>query len=304
MAVSTFVVDSGFIYILVFLFLLLFLIVFLMVYFIVRYRRSRNPVPADISGNTFLEILWVVIPTIIVMTMFVYGLQGYIFLRSAPADSMHVKVISRQWSWLFQYDNGTSSSQLVAPLGKNVRLELVSEDVIHGFFVPAFRIKQDAVPGMTTTAWFNATVAGSYDILCTQYCGVGHSAMLAKLIVVPPDQFAQWYAGEKTAAGLAPPSATPVGEELLRQKGCLACHSLDGSKMVGPTFKGLYGNGVRVLAAGKPRTVMADDDYLESSILDPGADVVVGYPNLMPSGRGKVTDKEMDDIIQYLQTLK
>ncbi|MDD1750252.1 MAG: cytochrome c oxidase subunit II, partial [Methanothrix sp.] len=145
MSTSTFVVDSAFIYIAAFCFLLFFIIVFLMAYFAVRYRRSRNPNPADISGNTFLEILWVVVPTLLVLTMFVYGLTGFSFLRHPPADSLHVKVVSRQWAWLFQYDNGVTSQTLAAPINHDVRLELTSQDVIHGFFVPAFRIKQDAV---------------------------------------------------------------------------------------------------------------------------------------------------------------
>ncbi len=322
MSVTTFTVDSAFVYIAAFSFLLFFIIVFLMVYFAVRYRKSRNPVPADISGNTFLEILWVAAPTLLVLTMFVYGLTGFSFLRHPPADSMHVKVISRQWSWRFQYDNGALSPVLNAPIGRDVRLELTSVDVIHGFFVPAFRIKQDAVPGLTTQAWFKAETTGSFDILCTQYCGTGHSAMLAKLNVMPQDQFDQWYAsaapppapgGTQGTAPAPPPStapqpaappAVPPGEQLLDSLGCISCHSTDGSPIVGPTFKGLYGSPVDVTTDGAKRTVTADDAYITRSILTPGADVVVGFQNIMPPYQGRITDAQIAEVIAYLKTLK
>ncbi len=305
MAVSTTVVDSAFIYIAVFGFLLLFAIVFLMVYFLVRYRRARNPKPTEIPGNALLEALWIVLPTLLALTMFVYGLTGFRFLRRPPPDSLHVKVIARQWSWQFVYDNGISASDLVAPLGRNVRVELNSEDVIHGFFVPAFRIKQDAVPGMKTQAWFRATESGTFDILCSQYCGQRHSAMLSRLIVVPPEQFDRWYAGQPIQiAGLTPSTKEPKGEELLRQKGCLACHSLDGSPLVGPTFKGLFGKTVEVLTEGKRRTTIADESYIRLSILDSHADVVVGYQDIMPLEKGLLSDAEVEEMLKYLEQLK
>ena len=305
MAVSTTVVDSAFIYIAAFAFLLLFGIVFLMVYFLVRYRRARNPKPSEIPGNAVLETLWIVLPTLLVLTMFVYGLTGFRFLRHPPPDSLHVKVIARQWSWQFIYDNGISSSDLVAPLGRDVRVELNSEDVIHGFFVPAFRIKQDAVPGMKTQAWFRATQSGTYDILCSQYCGQRHSAMLARLIVVPPDQFERWYAGQPVQiAGLAPSTREPKGEELLRQKGCLACHSLDGSRLVGPSFKGLFGRSTEVLTQGIRRTIVADEAYIRRSILDSHADVGVGYPDIMPVEKGLLSEAEVEEMLKYIEQLK
>jgi cytochrome c oxidase subunit 2 len=305
MATSTGVVDSAFIYIMAFSFLLFFAIVFVMILFLFRYRRSRNPKPTDISGNTVLEILWVVLPTLLVLTMFFYGLTGFTFLRHPPADSMSVTVHSRQWAWLFQYANGITSTDLIAPLDRNVRLELVSDDVIHGFFVPAFRIKQDAVPGMKTQAWFRATETGSYDVLCTQYCGQRHSAMIAKLVVITPEEFDEWYKGEIVqVSGVTLPSTRPAGEDLLRQRGCLACHSTDGSPLVGPTFKGFFGSSMETVTNGKQRTVVADEAYIEMSIVDPAADIAKGFPNIMPSGKGIVTDDEIDEMIQLLKTLK
>jgi cytochrome c oxidase subunit 2 len=305
MTVTTAVVDSTFIYILVFALLLFFAIVFLMVYFLVRYRRARNPRPTQIPGHTGLELLWIGLSTLLVLTMFFFGLAGFRFLRRAPADSLPVKVIARQWSWLFEYPNGLKSVDLVAPLGRNLRLEFASEDVIHSFYVPAFRIKQDTVPGMTTQAWFRASQTGTFDILCAEYCGERHSAMLAKLFVLPPQQFALWYAGKPVqVAGLTSGSPQDAGLELLRQKGCLGCHSTDGSRSSGPTFQGLYGRIEQVLREGRLESVTVDDAYLRSSILTPAAELVVGFRNIMPPGKPALSDAEIEQIIAYLHTLR
>lgn len=305
MSVTAAAVDSTFIYILVFSLLLFFAIVFLMLYFLVRYRRSRNPRPTEIEGHTGLEILWIGLSTLLVLTMFFYGLAGFRILRRAPPDSLPVKVTARQWSWLFEYPNGLKSVDLIAPLGRNLRLELRSQDVIHSFYVPALRIKQDAVPGMTTQAWFRAGQTGSFDILCAEYCGERHSAMLAKLIVLPPQQFALWYAGKPVeVAGLGAASERPVGMELLRQKGCLACHSTDGSRLAGPTFQGLYGRIEQVLHEGRLEPIEADDEYIRRSIITPAADLVVGFRNIMPPGKPALGDQEIEEIVAYLHQLR
>jgi cytochrome c oxidase subunit 2 len=303
-ATSTGVVDGALIYILALSVLLLFLIVFFMVYFLVRYRKSRNPVPSELPGSPLLETIWVVVPTLLATTMFIYGLTGFRFLRAAPAGSLVVKVHARQWSWLFEYANGKKSPDLIAPLGRNVRCDLISDDVIHGFYVPAFRIQQDAVPGLKTEVWFNATTPGSYYILCSQYCGRKHSAMIAKLIVVPPDQFDAWMQGKNIQFTGDAFAAMQKGEALLYQRGCTSCHSLNGNKMVGPSLKGLYGSSVEVTTSGTRRTVVADDTYIRKSIVDPGADVVDGFPNTMPPSKDVVTDEEITQIIDFLKTLK
>ncbi|HTX73089.1 MAG TPA: cytochrome c oxidase subunit II [Rectinemataceae bacterium] len=299
------VVNEAFYFIAAFSFLLLFGIVFLMVYFLVRYRQSRNPVATEIHGNAWLEALWVVLPTLLALAMFGYGLTGYRFLRSPPAGALEVTVHSRQWSWLFEYPNGSRSPDLVVPEGRDVRLTLTSDDVIHAFYVPAFRIQVDTVPGMKTQAWFHGGSVGSYDILCAQYCGQGHSAMLAKLYVVPAEDYSRWYGGGIVElAGTKLPSAHATGVDLLTQRGCLSCHSLDGTKKVGPTFKGLFGSRVEVYTNGVERELVADESYIRSSILDPGADIVDGYSNIMPTGAGQLSDAELDDIVGTLKTLK
>jgi cytochrome c oxidase subunit II len=293
------VVDNVFLYILVICVCLLVLITFFMVYFVIRYRREKHPQPADIEGSTWLEITWTVIPTLLVLTMFYYGLTGFQFLKKVPEGAMVVKVVARQWSWLFQYENGIQNPELRVPVGKPVKLLLTSQDVIHGFYVPAFRIKQDAVPGMTNYLWFQSTETGTFDVMCSQYCGLEHSHMLTKIVVLPEEQFTKWYQGKK---GKEVEKGPPPGFQLYQEKGCIGCHSIDGSPRVGPTFKGLFGKSVTVMTDGKERIVAADEAYLRKSILEPGADVVKGFPPVMPPE--KLTDSELDEIVKYLETLK
>ena len=304
MATSTGIVDGALIYILALSVLLLFLIVFFMVYFLVRYRKARNPVPQELPGSMLLETIWIVAPTLLVTTMFIYGLTGFRFLRNAPADSLVVTVHARQWSWLFEYPGGKKSPDLVVPIGKNIRCDLISADVIHGFYVPAFHIQMDAVPGMKTFVWFKATTPGSHYILCSQYCGRQHSAMIARLFVVAPGQFDAWMHGKKISFAGPDLQNMPAGERLLFERGCMSCHSLEGAGMVGPTFKGLFGSTVTVRTDGRVRAAVADSGYIRESIVAPGADVVDGFPNTMPPARDVLSDEEIGAIIGYLKTLK
>jgi cytochrome c oxidase subunit 2 len=293
------VVDNVFLYIVAICIFLLALITFLMVYFVIRYRRENHPQPVDIEGSTWLEIIWTVIPTLIVLTMFYYGLTGFEFLKKVPPGAMVVKVIARQWSWLFQYENGTQDIELRVPVGKPVKLLLTSQDVIHGFYAPAFRIKQDVVPGMETYLWFQPTETGTFDVMCSQYCGLEHSHMLTKIVVLPQGEFTKWYQGKKVEVAAKGP---PVGYKLYQEKGCVACHTIDGSPRVGPTFKGLYGKVVTVLTNGKERKVVADEAYLRKSMLEPNADIVKGFPSVMPPE--KMTNEELTALVDYIKSLK
>jgi cytochrome c oxidase subunit II len=304
MATSTPIVNEALAYILVFSFLLFFAIVFLMVYFVVRYRRTRSPVASPISGNLALEVLWIVLPTLLVLTMFYYGLTGFTFLRTVPEGSFKVTAVARQWSWLFQYENGKTSKDLVVPVGKPVDVTLTSQDVIHSFFIPAFRVKEDCVPGMKTRAWFKTTQAGSWDIMCAEYCGLLHSRMLSRVLAVPQGDFDKWYAGESSEVTGSAGKVLTEGEKVLQDKGCLGCHSLDGSIGAGPTFKGLYGSAVEVVTAGRQRAVTADAAYIESAISEPGKDIASGFPNVMPTYKATVNAPEMHEIIEFLKTLK
>ncbi|MBI4979616.1 MAG: cytochrome c oxidase subunit II [Spirochaetes bacterium] len=305
MAASVPVVDGAMIYIIAICALLFFLIVFFLIYFTVRFRRSRNPEPSEIRGSVLLELSWIIVPTLIALTMFVYGLTGFKFLRMAPKGSMTVKVHARQWSWVFEYDDGRKSPDLIVPLGRNVRCELIAEDVIHGFYIPAYRIQQDAVPGIRTEVWFNASSPGSAYILCSQYCGKQHSAMMAKLIAVPASQFDAWRAGSNVRfTGTDAASRMPRGQSLLFERGCISCHSVDGAVMVGPTLKGVFGATVTVKSGGVRKTVTADETYIRRSIVEPGSDIVEGFPNTMPPGMDVLSDAEINDIISYLKTLR
>jgi len=285
----------------------------LMIYFVFRYSRKRHPKAEQIEGHTGLEILWTVIPLVLFLTIFYYGWTNYDYMRQAPRDSMVVKVVARQWNWSFEYPNGKRTDKLYAPLGKPMKLEIRSADVIHGFFVPAFRLKIDAVPARANYTWFQATRVGSWDIECTVICGVSHSLMLSKVVVVPEDEFKAWYFGGEgaptpgktleTAAAPVNPSE-PLGLRIMREKTCLTCHSVDGTPMVGPTLKGLFGHTQEVLVAGNGlRTVTVDDAYLLRSIEQPQAEIVKGYPPAMPEVAG-LTPQEAQAMVDYIKTLK
>ena len=299
-------VDESLYYIAAFSFLLFFGIVFCLVYFAVRYRASRNPVPTEIHGNNLLEILWVALPTLIALSMFFYGLTGYNFLRHAPAGSFEATVRARQWSWSFEYPDGSKGSDLVVPQGRDVKLTITSDDVIHGFYLPAYRIQVDAVPGMKTYSWFKATRAGVFDILCTVYCGINHSGMLAKLYILPQDQYDSWKAGGAAQlSGFDLPVTRPTGTSLLALHGCLGCHSTDGSLIAGPTFRGLFGSAIqlKVVKAGDPPSVLADEAYLRESILDPGAKIAQGFPDSMPS-RKDLPAEDVEGLVEAIEALR
>jgi cytochrome c oxidase subunit 2 len=264
-----------------------------MVWFTIRYHRSRSPEPTSKNdGNLWLEIIWTVFPTILVMAMFYYGWAGYLALRNVPKGSMEVTATARMWSWTFTYPNGKTSAKLYVPAGKPVKVDLVALDVLHGFYLPAFRVKRDVVPGMKNHAWFVATKPGSYDLFCSQYCGTGHSAMITTVEALPETEFAAWL--NRVEQGTEHP-----GKELLEKHSCLGCHSLDGSPKVGPTFKGIWGRHETVLTGGVEHEIVEDENYLRRSILDPKADIVKGFPPVMPVLPLK--EEEIREIISFLK---
>lgn len=271
-----------------------------MIYFVLRYHHRKHPEPAAIQGHTGLEILWTVIPTVIVLALFYYGYTGFRTMKEVPASAIKVKVTARQWSWLFEYENGIRTEELRIPVGKPVALTLTSQDVIHSFYLPAFRIKVDAVPGMTTRMVLRPTRVGEYDALCAEYCGVQHAYMLTKVKVLPEEEFQRWLqSGEKKEKETA-----PKGERLFKEKGCISCHRLDGKGGIGPSLLGLFGKEVTVVSDGNERRVVADEAYLRRSIFEPNAEVVKGFPPIMPSQKGLLTDEEAEILIGYLKGLK
>jgi len=311
---TTGAVDSVFLFIIGVSLFFLVLITFLMIFFIIKYNKKRHKKAENIHGNTTLEIIWTVIPTIIVLFMFYFGWKGFTLIRTVPEDSMTVTVTARMWSWLFEYENGIQTDTLYVPVNKPVKLLLKSQDVIHSFFIPAFRIKEDAVPGLENHLWFEANEAGRYDVLCAEYCGLRHAYMYTKVIALPQDEYDSWSAkmvaemksSTVQVTGADDESAArPVfaGEKLLRTKGCIACHSTDGSEMIGPTFQGLFGKEQIVLVEGQEKTVEVDDEYLKRSILKPNMEIVKGYNALMPSQEGQISEQELVAIIQHLKEL-
>ena len=288
------------------------LITTLLIFFVIKYNRKRNKNPQNIRGNTLLEITWTVIPTILVLVIFYYGWINYRYMRNAPKDALQVKVTGRMWSWLFEYPNGIQTDTLYVPYGKPVNLELHSQDVLHSFFVPAFRIKKDLVPGITNHVWFTPQELGTYDVFCAEYCGLQHAYMLSAVKVLPAEDFERWYKENKPAPVAAADTSAQastegnprMGARLVQIKGCVACHSTDGTLKVSPSFKGLFGTETVVITNGKERTVTVDEEYVRRSMLEPGADLVKGFQNLMPSQKGLVTEKEIRDIIAYLKSLK
>jgi cytochrome c oxidase subunit 2 len=264
--------------------------------FMVRYRRrSDADRPPKIRLSIALEVLWTGVPLAIVIGVFFWGASIYASLRRPPDDAIPIDVVGKQWMWKLQHREGRREiDELHVPVGRPVRITLTSEDVIHGFFVPAFRIKQDAVPGRYTQTWFEATKPGTYDLFCSAYCGSLHSRMIGKVVVMPPDEFQTWLAG-----GPAGVPAATAGESVFQAQGCPSCHQPDGRGR-GPALVGVFGRDVK-LSDG--RSVRADETYLRESIVDPRAKLVAGYEPVMPTYQGLIGEEQMLQLIAYIESL-
>ncbi|MFV0422793.1 cytochrome c oxidase subunit II [Oleidesulfovibrio sp.] len=288
-------VDFAFYIIFGFSIVVLICITACMVWFAWRYHHTRHPKPADFDGNITAEVLWTVIPTIIVMGMFYYGWQGFKALRSVPANALEVKVTARMWSWAFEYPNGKRSNILYVPVNQAVRLNMTSADVLHSFYVPAFRIKMDTVPGMETYAWFKAERKGEYDILCAEYCGLKHANMLSTVAVLPEKDFENWLTRQSNSGGAAKAQA------LMETHGCTSCHSLDGSEGLGPTLKNIYGKSRKViLPDGTLKEVVVDEPYLRRALFEPNSEVVQGHDPIMPSYTDTMSKDEVDSVVNWM----
>jgi cytochrome c oxidase subunit 2 len=276
------------------------LIVVLMVLFVLLYRRRKGVEPAaSASQNAALEVTWTVIPVAIVIVIFYAGFTGYMDIRTPPANAYDVRVTAQRWSWVFSYPNGHVSDRLHVPVDKPIRLTMTSEDVIHSFYVPAFRVKMDVVPGRYTVTWFHARNPGEYDLYCTEYCGKGHSDMLTKVVVHPSGTFDEWLEEESNL--LARMSPAEAGFELYKRHGCGGCHSSDGTAKTGPTFKGIYGKTHEFTNAAP---AVVDDNYIRESILEPMKKIRSGYQGVMPTYKGRLKDEEITAIIEYIKTLE
>jgi len=270
-----------------------------MIWFVIKYNRKRNPKPTQIKDNMTLELTWMIIPLIIVLAMFYYSYKVYKPMRNAPDDAMVVRVTGQMWDWSFEYENGKVSYEMYLPVNKPVKLLLYSPDVIHSFYIPAFRIKEDMVPGKENQMWFIPTVEGSFDVLCAEYCGLRHAFMLSKAIIIPEEEFEVWLAEEP------PVTVESIGMKILRNNACLSCHSLDGAKLVGPTFQNLYGEPRLVVMAGQEMTMVADSTYIYDAIVDPDKELVKGFgPGVMRSYRNVIPHEDIVALIEYFRFLK
>ena len=277
-----------------------FLIVGLTVFFVIRYRERPGVTPEkSVNHNTALEITWSVIPLIIVIVIFYWGFVGYLDMRVPPRNAYEIQVIAQKWSWLFKYPNSHVDTDLHVPVDQPVRLIMRSKDVIHSLFIPDFRVKMDIVPGRYTKTWFRATAPGQHTLVCTEYCGTGHSDMLTSVIVHEPGQFAVWLEDAvKFAENMSPADR---GQMLYRRHGCQGCHSIDGTEKAGPSFKGIWGE-THEFSNASPTVV--DENYVRESVLDPSAKVRQGRKDQMNSYKGSLTDDEIDSIIAFIKSLK
>ncbi|MEO6223442.1 MAG: cytochrome c oxidase subunit II [Vicinamibacterales bacterium] len=266
-------------------------------FFAIKFRR-RHPdeVGQDIHGSITLELVWTVIPFVIALVMFFWGADLFFRLSRPPSDSMDVFVVGKQWMWKVQHPEGVREiNELHVPINRNVRITLGSEDVLHDYYIPAFRVKMDAVPGKLTTMWFNATKAGTYHIFCAEYCGTQHSGMIGQVIAMEQHDYEAWLAGGRSTG-----SAVENGEKLFTSLACVTCHKADTSGR-GPVLAGLFGSTVQLMDG---RKVVADENYIRESIMNSQAKVVLGYQPIMPAFQGTVSEENLLQLIAYIKTLK
>lgn len=288
------------------------------IYFVIKYRRrSDNDPTIQVHGNDWVEWGSMFIIAVISAIIFFWGYRDYKRNITPKADEYEISILGQQWNWLITYSNGrTLMNEMYLPEGRPVKLVMTSKDVLHSFFIPAFRVKMDTVPGMYTSLRFTPTKTGVFDIFCAEYCGTSHSGMIGKAQVLSKEDFAKWEQGlltlpslvgggpaPTTGATAAAATETPVqrGERLFKSKTCNTCHSIDGTRLVGPTFKGVWGR-TDELADGT--SVVVDENYFRESMLEPMKKVVKGYPPAMPTFKGLLTEEEINDLIAYAKTLK
>ncbi len=296
-------VDALFLFIGVASLIVFAIVVFGLVYFGFKYRaRSKEVTLSEhITHNTALELLWTIIPTILVVIVFIWGFKTFLTLNVVPRNAMEIKVTGKKWFWSFDYPNGyTVINELTVPEDTPVKLLMSSEDVIHSFYVPNFRMKMDVVPNRYSVTWFEAVDPGEYNLFCTEYCGTGHSEMIGKVTVLSKQDYAAWEvsSGEDNTAGL---TLEDIGQKVYREKACFTCHTLDGSRLVGPSFKGAFGRNEKLTDGTE---IVVDENYLRRSLLEPAAQIVEGFAPVMPTYQGLLNDRELDGIIAYIKTLK
>ena len=273
------------------------LIAGLIVYYAVRFRRrSPDAIGARIEGGSVLEIIWSVVPLVIVMGIFVWGASIFFAMSRPPDDTLNVYVVGKQWMWKFQHLNGLREiNELHVPIGRAVKLIMTSEDVIHDVFVPGFRVKADVIPGRYTQIWFEPTRTGRYHLFCAEYCGTRHSGMVGEVVVMEPDEFQVWLAGGRAEGSLA-----SSGAKLFADLACNTCHRSEAQGR-GPVLDGLFGRTVTLEGGG---TAVVDEAYIREAIVSPGARVAQGFQPVMPTYQGVVTEDGLLQLIEYVKSLR
>jgi cytochrome c oxidase subunit 2 len=272
------------------------LIAGLIVYYAVKFhRRTPDQIGTQIHGGMALEVTWTVIPLMITMVIFVWGASVYFAMARPPEETLNVYVVGKQWMWKFQHLDGQREiNELHVPVGRAVKLITTSEDVIHDFFVPAFRVKADVVPGRYVSIWFHATKPGRYRIFCAEYCGTRHSGMTGEVIVMEPSEYQTWLSG-----GAAEGSLASAGAKLFQDLACNTCHRPDAQGR-GPVLEGLFGKTV-TLQNGE--TITVDEAYVRESILQPAAKITAGFQPIMPTFQGLVSEEQLLELIEYVKSL-
>lgn len=273
-----------------------------MIFFVWKYRRRTNTdKTAYITHNTFLEFLWSFIPLVIFLGVFAWGWYIYHEMRNMPKDALEVHVFGKQWAWEFEYKSGVKTGNLiVVPVNKDVKLIMTSKDVLHSFYIPSFRIKQDVIPGAYTALWFKADKLGEYHVFCAEFCGTQHSGMLATLKVVPQAEYEAWL-DEESQVGNLP--LAQRGEKIFAVKACASCHSVaDAAVKVGPSLWKKFGTTEEIEGG---TGVAVDENFLRESILNPNAKITKGFPKgVMPTFQGQLSETELNALIEYIKTLK
>lgn len=294
-------VDALFYFILYTSIILFIIVVGASTYFAIRYRRKGGiEKTSGLDHNLKLEVLWTVIPTILVLIVFVWGFRTFLRLNVVPKDAIEIKVTGQKWFWSFDYPEGANSvNELTVPVGKPVKLLMSSKDVIHSFYVPNFRVKMDVLPNRYSITWFEANRTGEFNLFCTEFCGKGHSEMIGKIKVVPQEEFDKFLeAGASLGEGM---TLEEYGEQLYTAKACITCHSIDGMPNTGPTWKNSYGTN-RQLSNGS--SVVIDENYIRESILNPMAKIAFGFQPAMPTYQGILKDRQIDALVAYIKSLQ
>lgn len=273
------------------------IVVILVVIFAIKYqRKSDDEVPRQIAGHLGLEIFWTAIPAVLALGVFVWATVLYFHLITPPPNAMEIYVVGKQWMWKLQHPEGKKEiNELHVPLGESVRLTMTAEDVLHSFYIPAFRVKKDVVPGRYTNLWFKATQVGSYHLFCAEFCGTEHSRMIGTVHVLEPQDYEAWLTG-----GTANEPMEVAGERLFEQYACHTCHKMDGTGR-GPSLTGLFGKTVALEGGG---TALVDEAYIRESILNPSAKIMAGYKPIMPTFKGQISEEGIIQIIAYIKSLK